>query len=138
MPITSSFITRWKAHAPLTDVWAQIKDPLSWPQWWPDFESVEEIAPGQPDGTGNTISCTVKSPVGYRLRFCITAEKIIEKKFNIGAGEWRPRRHWHLVAAATPGPYLCGDPLERIHYNYLDEHTGIPAAPDIYLQPHQK
>jgi hypothetical protein len=84
VPITYSFITRWQVHAPLTDVWAQIRDPLSWPQWWPDFENVQEIAAGRPDGTGSIIGCTVKSPVGYRLRFNITSEKIIEQNLISG------------------------------------------------------
>lgn len=65
-----SFVTVWRHHAPIGDVYDAISDSLHWPEWWSTVTRVEEIAAGDPaTGVGNVRRYTFKGSLPYSLAF---------------------------------------------------------------------
>jgi uncharacterized protein YndB with AHSA1/START domain len=61
-----SLESTWVVRASLEKVWAVLSDPLSWPQWWPVFQSVEVVRKGQADG----LEAVYRLNGGSDLRIC--------------------------------------------------------------------
>ncbi|MCX7782969.1 MAG: SRPBCC family protein [Meiothermus sp.] len=55
----------WVLRAPLAPVWAALADPLCWPQWWLDIQSVQVVQPGQTSGVEAVYRLN-----GQELRVC--------------------------------------------------------------------
>ena len=66
-----TFVTTWHIEAPLDEVCAAICYSMSWPHWWRNVESVEEIAPGDSRGIGSVRRYTWRGRLPYRLTFDI-------------------------------------------------------------------
>jgi uncharacterized protein YndB with AHSA1/START domain len=64
-----SFVTRWRAQAPVEKVWEPIAASDRWPEWWPGVEAVELLEPGDADGVGALRRFRWKSKLPYRLTF---------------------------------------------------------------------
>ena len=65
------FVTIWNIEAPIEKVCEAIYHSLSWPQWWSNVESVEELSLGDPLGIGSVRRYTWRGRLPYRLTFNI-------------------------------------------------------------------
>lgn len=63
------FVTVWTIDAPLADVWREIKDTDSWPEWWKGVVRVVELKKGNDDGLGSIHRSTWRSALPYTLEF---------------------------------------------------------------------
>ncbi|HEV8592146.1 MAG TPA: SRPBCC family protein [Pyrinomonadaceae bacterium] len=63
------FITVWQIDAPIADVWREIKDTTSWPEWWRGVIRVVELKQGDDDGLGSIHRSTWRSALPYTLKF---------------------------------------------------------------------
>lgn len=100
MPTPYTFVTRWQTTAPITDVWQVITDSLSWPQWWSDFQDVQDIRQGDSHGLGSIRRYTLRSPFGYRLSFDLQVNDIKEPSLIAGqaSGDLEGTGIWRLDA----------------------------------------
>lgn len=71
------FVTVWYVKAPIADVCAVIYQSMTWPQWWPNVESVEELLPSDADGLGGVRRYTWKGRLPYRFTFDIRVVNFI-------------------------------------------------------------
>jgi hypothetical protein len=71
-----AFVTLWKIQAPIERVWEALYHPDEWPTWWPNVESVVELAPGGVDGVGCRRRYTWKTPLRYKLSFEMTTTRV--------------------------------------------------------------
>ncbi len=91
------FVTSWRIHAGLPEVWEVIYHSELWPEWWQGLERVVETEQGTGDGVGNLRRYTWKGALPYRLTFdirttCIEHHVRIEGKASgdlNGTGTWR-------------------------------------------------
>ena len=63
------FATIWNLDAPVGKVWNEIKDSVSWPDWWKGVIRVVELETGAEDGIGAIHRSTWKSALPYTLEF---------------------------------------------------------------------
>lgn len=94
------FITVWYIEAPLEAVFEAIYRSLSWPQWWCNVESVEELAPGDARGIGNVRRYTWRGRVSYRLTFDIRLIHIMPLAAieGIASGDVEGKGRWSFTA----------------------------------------
>ncbi len=48
-----SFITKWKFDAPIDQVWQEIRNMDSWPEWWKYVKRVQLIKHGDTNDIGS-------------------------------------------------------------------------------------
>lgn len=63
------FVTIWDLDAPLEQVWNEIEDASSWPEWWRGVLSVVTLKEGHVDGIGSVRRTVWKSALPYKLSF---------------------------------------------------------------------
>ncbi|GAB3051105.1 SRPBCC family protein [Sediminivirga luteola] len=95
------FTSVWTVPAPPERVWEILSDADSWPSWWPGVSTARTVrtAGDQDDPTGTRVVLTVRSPLGYRLRFRIEltgAERPRRASMSVsgdlhGTGRWEAR-----------------------------------------------
>jgi hypothetical protein len=93
-----SFVTIWRAEAPIDAVWEAIHDSEAYPTWWKAVLEVNPVAPGGPDGIGRTDQFTWRAPLGYRLRFALRLTTI-DRPHRLGgvaSGELEGTGEWNL------------------------------------------
>ena len=56
-----SFVTHWKFKAPLEQVWKEIRDMDSWPEWWKYVRDVQLIKKGMMSWPGGHLRNALKS-----------------------------------------------------------------------------
>ncbi len=93
-------VTIWYIEAPIQAVCETICQSQSWPYWWSNVESVEEIAPGAPGGIGSVRRYTWRGRLPYRLTFDIRVThfeppSVIE---GIASGDVEGAGRWSLAA----------------------------------------
>lgn len=70
-------VSVWRFEAPRAAVYAAVRDPRRWPQWWPDARRVEPLrTAGRADGVGCAWRCTWQAGLPYRLRFDIVVTRV--------------------------------------------------------------
>ena len=96
-----SFVTVWKLKAPLKDVWNLILDSKSWPDWWKEVKSVNEIHPGDDFRVGNTSDLTWRSILPYTLHFRATVVKVIPMEYmeGLASGDLAGNGRWYFSHA---------------------------------------
>jgi hypothetical protein len=95
-----SFVTIWYIKAPLEDVCGVIYQSMEWPQWWPNVESVEEIAPGDAQGIGCVRRYTWRGRLPYRLIFDVQVINSVPLKVieGVAHGDVEGTGHWLFSA----------------------------------------
>jgi hypothetical protein len=106
-------LTIWRIKAPLRKVYGAIHDSLSWPEWWPGAQKVEQTAAGDADGINNVRHYAWQGEFPYLVEFSMRATRI-EKLVLIegvavgeleGTGRWSfsrqgavsiVRYEWHV------------------------------------------
>ncbi len=64
-----TFVTHWKFNAPLENVWNEIRDMDSWPDWWKFVKSVEIIRQGDMKDIGTMRRIVWTTALPYQLSF---------------------------------------------------------------------
>jgi hypothetical protein len=94
------FVSVWTIEAVLPRVWAAIKDPMHWPEWWKGVISVRELVPGDSRGLGSVHRSVWKSVLPYRLEFDSEVVRTVENELieakafgeleGVGLWQFRP------------------------------------------------
>ena len=70
------FLTTWVIEAPRERVWSELKDAVSWPEWWEGVVSVEELDPGDDQGIGARHAISWRSRIPYPLTFDFHTDEV--------------------------------------------------------------
>ena len=94
------FVTIWRFDAPLSEVWACIKDSETWSDWWKGVLKVEKLKDGDAFGIGAIHRSTWKSALPYKLVFDSETVRVEEEKLiEVRAfGELDGQGIWTLTA----------------------------------------
>lgn len=97
------FVTVWRIEAPIDAVWEAIYHSERWPTWWGSVRRVEEISPGDEDGTGNVRRYVWKSRLPYTLIFELRVTRVQrpETLEGVSSGELAGRGTWNLSTDGT-------------------------------------
>ena len=93
------FVTVWYIEAPLEAVCEAIYSSLSWPQWWANVESVEELVPGNVRGIGSVRRYTWRGRLPYRLTFDIRVIHLVPLAAieGIASGDVEGKGRWSFT-----------------------------------------
>ncbi len=96
MPAQYAFITSWKIHAPIEQVWPLIYETEDWPHWWRGVASVKKLQAGNDLGVGAKHEYTWKSVLPYKLSFIMQVTGIDKHKMMQGrsSGELEGTGTW--------------------------------------------
>lgn len=97
------FVTIWHIEAPIEAVCEVIYHSLSWPQWWRDVESVEELFPGDPCGIGSVRRYSWRGRLPYRLTFdiCVIRNEPQVAIEGIASGDVEGMGRWSFTTDGT-------------------------------------
>ena len=100
------FISRWQLETDRESVWEALVEFRQWPEWWPGLRSVEEIAPGDEDGIGQSATSTWRGPLGYTLDFAIETVERVRPEYLLGvaSGDLEGSGRWILSEVTAAGP----------------------------------
>lgn len=95
------FLTVWRLHAPLQQVYDCIAAPSQWPLWWRGVEKVEELKAGDAEGRGSLRRFTWKSALPYRLAFNMRTTEVEAPRLLMGQaeGELEGTGRWDFMEA---------------------------------------
>ena len=95
-----SFVTTWQIEAPIQAVSDTICQSLSWPHWWSNVVSVEEITPGDSRGIGSVRRYTWRGRLPYRLTFdiCVIRFEPLAIIEGIASGDVEGQGRWSFAA----------------------------------------
>jgi hypothetical protein len=131
------FVTTWRVEAPIDRVYDAIEDTLSWPSWWDAVLAVEQLAPGDEHGAGDTRRYTFKGRLPYLLRFDLATDRIERPTCLSGdaVGELQGKGIWTLRSegAATLVRYDWRIRTNRWWMNLL---TPLPFVREIFVINH--
>lgn len=106
MRLTRRFvlISSWCLHAPREEVWALLRDPESWPRWWPGLCEVRSLGGGDGEGLGAVSRFVWQSGAGYKLNITTTTVRLspLREIEAVADGDVAGRGLW-LLEEATPG-----------------------------------
>lgn len=93
-----SFVTEWKLHAPLEEVWKAIQASKEWPLWWKGVLAVDELERGDENKVGNVSKLTWKSVLPYTLRFQSKVVSVIPMEYmeGLASGELEGKGRWYF------------------------------------------
>lgn len=63
------FETEWVLSAPIDEVFDLISHPEDYAGWWPGVTESRLVASGEESGVGRVGAYTIRSPLGYKMRF---------------------------------------------------------------------
>ena len=93
-----AFLSTWLLHAPRTEVWDALQDPIAWPAWWRGVESVEELDGGDGERVGSRYGVRWRSLVPYSVEFEFEVDRIERPLLMAGraTGELEGTGTWRL------------------------------------------
>jgi hypothetical protein len=93
-----SFLTTWLLESSRADVWAVLREPLRWPEWWRGVERVSELDAGDDRQVGSRYRIAWQSRVPYALEFDFTVRRVDPPCCMAGdaTGELRGSGTWRL------------------------------------------
>lgn len=103
------FETRWVLTAPVGRVFELLEHPEEFSSWWPSVKKSTLLHAGDPDGLGARAAYSVRSPLGYTMRFETRAVEIE-----------RPRRIHATVRGDLigTGTYLLESTDDKTHVRF--------------------
>jgi uncharacterized protein YndB with AHSA1/START domain len=63
------FETEWVLSAPIEKVFELISHPEAYSTWWPGATESRLVSAGDEDGVGRVGAYSIRSPLGYKMRF---------------------------------------------------------------------
>jgi uncharacterized protein YndB with AHSA1/START domain len=114
------FVTEWRLHAPIEQVFAAVEDVEAWPSWWTMVRKVERVRAGDDGLVGAINHLTFVGKLPYRLAFDMQVTQHEPPRALAGAatgelegvGEWTFREDgdWTVVryvwAIRTTRPWM--------------------------------
>lgn len=93
------FVTVWCVEAPIEAVCEAVSHSLSWPQWWRNVESVEELAPGDAHGIGSVRRYTWRGRLPYRVTFdiCVIHAEPLATVAGVASGDVEGQGRWSFA-----------------------------------------
>jgi hypothetical protein len=79
-------------------VWTELRDAMSWPEWWKGVESVKELDPGDDQGVGGRHMIEWRSRIPYPLAFEFHTDEVDPPRRMAGRafGELEGTGTWRL------------------------------------------
>jgi hypothetical protein len=129
-------LTIWRVEAPLELVYAAIRDSLRWPDWWPGVKTVEQVAPGNADGTHSVWRYAWRGRLPYRVAFEVSAtriEKLVAIE-GITRGDLEGTGRWHFSRQGTISIIRCEWHVRSTRWwmNLI-----APVARPIFIRNHE-
>jgi uncharacterized protein YndB with AHSA1/START domain len=107
------FVTEWTLNFPIDDVWQELGDFKSLPEWWLDWKKLELRGDDTEPRVGSIFDCEVRGSLPYSLRYsleitCLDPPRLNEHKASgdlVGDGKWvlmesdngtMVQHHWHV------------------------------------------
>jgi hypothetical protein len=92
------FLTTWLIEGPREPVWSELKDAVSWPEWWKGVVSVDELDAGDDLGVGGRHRIEWRSRIPYPLAFEFRTEEVDPPRRMAGRafGELEGTGVWRL------------------------------------------
>ncbi len=130
-----AFTSTWEVDAPIETVWNAIYDSLRWPLWWPFVAAVEELAPGDVNGTGAILRYTWSTRLPYTLSFDSRITKVHPPRVLEAAasGELNGVGCWVLTPVAT-GTHVRYDWTVRTRVGWMN--ALAPIARPVFAWNH--
>ena len=91
-------LTIWRIKAPLAKVYEAIQNSLSWPEWWPGAQKVEQTEAGDSNGINNVRNYAWQGEFPYLVEFSMRATRIEKLVAIEGAaeGDLEGIGRWHF------------------------------------------
>jgi hypothetical protein len=70
------FVSTWRIHAPIEQVWEEILHAERWPSWWKYVVRVDNLESGAADGVGRRLRLLFRTRLPYTLGFDIRLTEI--------------------------------------------------------------
>lgn len=70
-----SFVTTWRLHAPIADVWQALNDAERYHEWWPGMVAFRKLNP-EVIGVGAKSERAVRGRLPYTLRYQTTTTRV--------------------------------------------------------------
>ena len=92
------FLTTWLLEAPRDRIWEQLKDAVSWPEWWQGVVRVDELDPGDEQGAGGRHRIEWRSRIPYPIEFEFQTDEVDAPRRMAGRafGELEGTGVWRL------------------------------------------
>jgi hypothetical protein len=96
-------LTILRIKAPLTKVYAAIQNSLSWPEWWPGAQKVEQMAASDANGINSIQNYAWQGEFPYLVEFSMRATHIEKLVAIEGAaeGDLKGIGRWHFSHKGT-------------------------------------
>ena len=91
-------LTIWRIKAPLAKVYEAIQNSLSWPEWWPGAQKVEQTAVGDANGINNVRNYAWQGEFPYLVEFSMRATRVEKMVALEGSakGDLEGIGRWHF------------------------------------------
>jgi hypothetical protein len=102
-----TLVTDWLVEGTIEEVATILSEPERFPEWWSEvYLSVQEVAPGDPDGVGRTVAVRTRGWLPYTLRWqgrLVESQRphgwAVEASGDLtGRGLWRLEQRGNLAA----------------------------------------
>lgn len=131
------FLTTWLLDAPREDVWEEIWDSASWPDWWPGVVLAEEVGFGAACGIGRRGRYVWRGPIPYPVRFQVVLSTVEPPLLLAGDadGELAGTGVWRLYEAGGATAVLYD---WRVRTTRLWMNAVAPVARPVFRWNHDQ
>ena len=93
------FVSTWRIHAPIEQVWEEIVHAERWPTWWKYVVRVDELESGAEDGVGKRLRLLFRTRLPYTLGFDIRLTEVQPPSVlaSVATGELEGTGRWLLT-----------------------------------------
>ena len=115
---TYRFLTEWFFNSVIEDVWQELEDFQSFPEWWTDWKKLELRGKDSKVKVGSIFDCVVKGSLPYSFHYTLEITEADPPYFSahrasgglVGSGKWilsqqgegtKVEHHWN-VSTANP------------------------------------
>jgi hypothetical protein len=94
------FLSTWRIHAPIEQVWEEIFHTERWPGWWKYVVRVDDLEPGAADGVGKRQHLVFRTRLPYTLGFDVRLTQVQPPSTlrSEATGELEGTGRWALAA----------------------------------------
>jgi hypothetical protein len=128
-------LTIWRIKAPLAKVYEAIQNSLSWPEWWPGAQKVEQTAVGDASGINNVRNYAWQGEFPYLVEFSMRATRVEKMVALEGSakGDLEGIGRWH---------FSCKGAVSIVRYEWHVHSTLVwmnlmaPIARSMFIHNH--
>ena len=128
-------LTIWRIKAPLAKVYEAIQNSLSWPEWWPGAQKVEQTAVGDASGINNVRNYAWQGEFPYLVEFSMRATRVEKLVALEGAakGDLEGIGRWHF---SCKGAVSIVRYEWHVHSTLVWMHLMAPIARSMFIHNH--